>query len=476
MECKLTSDQQLFKFPEGFLWGAATSHFQVEGHPLEIGTRLSDWAQWTAQDGKIADRTTADQACEFYSRYTSDIELCKKLNLNAFRLSLNWAALIPNAPTSPIDTVKLDPEGVNYYRQILTSLKESNITTFVTLFHFCLPYWLAEKGGWTEETTVQQFALFAELAADAFSDLVDYWITINEPLAYAYQGYVAGSWPPGYRNHYMDAFHCVRNMLDGHARAYNALHKFNSKAQVSFTMHWRPFKAKHWWNPLDHMVRYYRDYAFNHMFPEAVQRGVLKFPFPLSQRKFLQKIGGPISGLKGTMDWTAVNYYTRELCQFNYRDPLNVFGTAAEEHELPTNGMGWASYPDGLYQLLTFDLAPYRSAADGTVRPIIITENGFATDHPAELNEGDWSLSDDTRIQYMTSHLMAIHRAIQSGANVKGYLYWSLLDNFEWAEGLKLRFGLVRVSYPTQERTLRKSARVYADFAKKNAIDSHGVD
>lgn len=471
MASKLASDQYLFNFPEGFLWGAATSHFQVEGHPVEIGTRLSDWAQWTAQDGKIADSTTADKACEFYSRYASDIELCEKLNLNAFRLSLNWAALIPNAPLSEGDNLQLDPAGVDYYRGILTALKANGITTFVTLFHFCLPYWLAEKGGWNEESTVRHFARFAELAADAFSDLVDYWITINEPLAYAYQGYIAGSWPPGLRNNYVAAFSCVRNMLEGHARAYHALHKRDPQAKVSFTMHWRPFKAKHWWHPLDHIVRYYRDYVFNHIFPEAIQNGVLRFPFPLNQRGLLKKISGPVANLKGTLDWIAVNYYTRELCQFNYKNPFDIFGTAAEEHELPTNGMGWVSYPDGLYQLLTCDMAPYRHAPDGTARQIIITENGFATDHPAELSEGDWSLSDDTRIQYMTSHLMAIHRAIRSGANVKGYLYWSLLDNFEWAEGLKLRFGLVRVSYPTQERTLRKSALVYAEFARQNAID-----
>jgi len=466
----MNTERQFFNFPEGFLWGAATSHFQVEGHPIEISSRTSDWSAWTELDGKISDQTTADRACEFYQRHASDIEICRKLNLNAFRLSLNWPALCPEPP-KPGEKPTFDEPTLNFYRQLLRGLKDDGITTFVTLFHFTLPNWLAQRGGWNDPQTIEHFESFSKAAAEALDDVVDYWITLNEPLAYAYQGYVSGSWPPGFQNDYLKAFQVVRNMLEGHARAYHVLHTHNPKAAVSFTMHWRPFTAKRRWSPFDQMVRYYRDYVFNVMFPLAVQRGDLQFPFPLSNNRDIRKISGPIAGLKGTMDYVAVNYYTRELSEFRFNWPIDVFGVASKEHELETNCMGWEDYPDGLYNTLTYDLTPFKYNADGSMRPIIITENGYATAFSADLSEGDWSLADVTRIKYLTSHLIALHHAIEDGANVKGYIYWSLMDNFEWAEGLRPRFGLVRIAYPTQERTLRRSAEVYAEIAKRNGLD-----
>ena len=243
--CKSVEDTKIarhfFDFPEGFLWGAATSHFQVEGHPVEIEQRASDWSSWCVERGRISDDTNADQACEFFDRYASDIALCRNLNLNAFRLSLNWPALCPEPLTLPGRKRSLNKETVDYYRRILSSLKEQGITTFVTLFHFTLPSWLSERGGWLVQETVDEFEAFAQLAAESFSDLVDYWITLNEPLAYAYQGYISGVWPPGLHGNHLSAFKVVRNMLLGHARAYAALHHGGTPSKVSFTMHWRPF-------------------------------------------------------------------------------------------------------------------------------------------------------------------------------------------------------------------------------------------
>ncbi len=453
------------RFPEGFLWGAATSHFQVEGHPHETESRFSDWSAWTCEDGKIFDQTTADTACEFHTRYESDIKLCKELHLNAFRLSLNWPALMPDADGG------LRPDVVAYYRELLTELRRQGLKTFVTLFHFTLPLRLAKIGGWTNEETVKEFVRFTELAAQELGDLVDYWITINEPLAYVYQGYVAGSWPPGVRDNYLEGFKCLRRMIEGHAGAYQALKQYSKDAQVSFTIHWRPFLPKRKWHPLDYLIRYYRDYIFNHLFPNAVQTGHVKFPWPLNRYEEIKKLGGEVPGCKGSMDYLAINYYTRELSMFKPGWPLDLFGSASMDFELETNEMGWEIYPEGLYHALTKDLAPYHRNSDGTVRPIVITENGYASTYSAELIDGDWSLNDDRRVKYLKNHLMAVHRAIDEGAHVVGYLYWSLLDNFEWAEGLRARFGLVRVAFPTQERTLRRSARVYAEIASENALD-----
>jgi beta-glucosidase len=357
----------------------------------------------------------------------------------------------------------------------LTGFKQDGIKTFVTLFHFTLPSWLAQKGGWADPSSVQAFALFADLAVKEFGELVDFWITVNEPLAYAYQGYVAAVWPPGHRNDYLNAFKTVRNMLEAHALAYHSIHSHSSSAQtrsqIGFAMHWRPFVPKRRWSPLDRIVAFYRNAVFNKMFPLAVQTGNLQFPYPISTNVEIQRISGPIDNLKDTMDYIGLNYYTRELSEFRFSWPIDIFGAVSSKPELATNCLGWETYPDGLYQTLTEDLKPYLFKADGSQRPIYITENGFPTAFDATMHEGDWSISDDLRVGYLKSHLLAVHRAIKSGAAVKGYLYWSLLDNFEWAEGLLPRFGLVRVAYPTQERSLRKSALAYAEMARKNGLE-----
>ena len=222
-------------------------------------------------EGKIADRSNADRACEFFQRHVTDRDICRQLNLNAFRLSLNWPVLCPEAPVKG-ESYRLDPEAVDYYRRLLTSFKEVGIKTFVTLFHFTLPAWLAQKGGWADPGIVEDFAIFADLAVAEFGDLVDFWTTINEPLAYAYQSYVAAVWPPGHSSY----------MLEGHARAYEILRAHRPQGQIGFAMHWRPFMAKRPWSPLDNLVSYYRNSVFNELFPMAVKTGELKFPYPIS--------------------------------------------------------------------------------------------------------------------------------------------------------------------------------------------------
>jgi len=469
LEAATITESDFCQFPTGFLWGAATSHFQIEGHPNEVGKRLSDWSAWAITDGKIADRSNADSACEFFVRHATDREICKGLNLNAFRMSLNWPVLCPEEPEAG-KSYTLDREAVEYYRTLLSGFKKDGFKTFVTLFHFTLPSWLAHKGGWANPASVDAFALFTELAAKEFGDLVDFWTTINEPLAYAYQGYVAAVWPPGHVGDYLGAFKTVRYMLEAHAKAYEILRAYNRDAQIGFAMHWRPFMPKRKWSPLDNMVSFYRNAVFNEMFPLAVQTGELKFPYPINTNPEVQKLSGHIPKLKGTMDYIGLNYYTRELSEFRFAWPVDIFGVISDEPELATNCLGWETYPDGLFHTLTVDMAPFKYNTDGSVRPIYITENGFPMAFEAAMHEGDWSIDDELRINYLTTHLRAVYRAIKGGVPVKGYLYWSLLDNFEWAEGLLPRFGLVRIAYPSQERTLRKSALVYADIALLNGL------
>jgi beta-glucosidase len=454
-------NDKILKFPEGFLWGAATSHFQVEGHPKEIGGSLSDWSQWTKVEGKIFDKSHADDACQFYHRFEEDLSLIKDLNLSAFRISLNWPALVK-------EDGSLDEGEVDYYKRVLTGLKENGIKTFVTLFHFCLPDKLSMSGGWQNEETAVSFGKFSGIVAKRLEGLVDYWLTINEPLAYVYQGFISGHWPPGGNRDYVAAFTALRNFLVGHSLSYDAI-KEHSNKPVSYTLHWRPFYPKNRFSPLDHMVRYYRDQIFNHLFPRSVESGILKFPWPVSSG-VIKSIEGEIKGLKGKCDYLAINYYTRELSRFKPAWPLDLFGESSPENELAVSDMGWEIYPEGLYDLLVRQTLPYQTTPSGAKRPVVITENGFANMYPPELSEGDWSLKDEQRVNYLIRHLEQLYRAIRGGVDVRGYLYWSLLDNFEWAEGLSARFGLVRVSYPTQERLLRASARVYQEIARNNAI------
>ncbi|MBX9689336.1 MAG: glycoside hydrolase family 1 protein [Candidatus Obscuribacterales bacterium] len=463
------STKNFFHFPEGFLWGVATSHFQVEGHPDEIGNRLSDWAKWTEEEGRILDRSTADKACEFFSRYQSDIELCEQLNLNSFRLSLNWPAMCPG----PGHVYRKDDETLAVYKDMLKLLKAKGFKTFVTLFHFCLPSWLAEIGGWNNEQSIDEFERFADFVAEELGEYVDFWLTLNEPLASVYQGYVAGLWPPGYQHNYMGGFECLRNLLRGHARAYKKIHTRIPNARVSVTHHWMSFSPRHKFNPFDHLVRHMRDSVFNHSFMSALHTGKLNFPWPASLDPRLRDLSGEIEGLAGSMDFIGINYYTRQFCEFEFKFPIDIFGVKSEIAENELSGLGWESYPQGLYNLLVHELKPYRYDENGRLRDIYITENGHANMYEAELAEGDWSLEDAGRIRYLVSHLMSLYRAITDGANVKGYLHWSLIDNFEWAEGLRARFGLVRVSYPTLQRTLRKSARIYRQIAGKNALAPH---
>lgn len=453
-------------FPPGFLWGAASSHFQSEGHPLEIQNRLSDWSHWTTLQGKIKDSTSADQACEFFRLYQNDIEICQQLNLNCFRLSLNWSAF------SPYEGAKFrdQRETIEHYKTLLTRLKETGFKTFVTLFHFCLPQWLASKGGWLNNQTIEEFERFSQFVAEEYGHLVDYWLTINEPLVLVYQGYITGHWPPGHQYDYLNGFTCISQLLKAHARAYQAIKTANPATRVGFTQHWIPFTPQAPWHPGDQLSAHLRNQVFNHLFMQSVQTGCLNMPFPLNLSDRFAGLQGPVENLQDSMDFLGINYYTRQFCQMSLSWPFDPFGVRTDHAELETSSLGWETYPQGLYHLLVNSLTPYTKHRNGYPLDIFITENGYANIHAADLTEGDWSLHDETRVRYLVSHLMALHAAIASGANVKGYLHWSLTDNFEWAEGLQARFGLIRVAYPTQVRTQRNSAGVFARIAETNSL------
>lgn len=456
-------------FPPDFLWGVSVSHFQVEGNKAEINSRLSDWSRWTSEQGRILDGTNADRACQFNSLYKKDIEIIKELNLNTFRTSLNWAALMPD----PENCETLNQEALDYYKDLFTRLKKEGITVFASLFHFCLPHWLANDGGWLNEKTAIQFQNFARLASKELGPLVDYWVTINEPMVYVYHGYTTGQWPPGISNDFLQALKAVKNMLQGHALAYQEIKSTAGNSQIGFSNHWTPFIPETNWNLFDKFVCSNRDSVFNHLFPGCIKEGRFKLPGLLAKQKDLAKLECEIDGLKDASDFLGVNYYTRELSRFEFSQPFSPFGSKSKNPQFPVNDLGWEIYPDGLYSILTDGLRPYSVGKNGEKLPVFVTENGFCRKFDSQMSSGDWSLDDEDRCEYLVSHLMAVHDAIDDGVNMKGYIHWSLMDNFEWAEGLCARFGLCRVDYSSQERTMRKSAKLYSSIASTNSLETN---
>lgn len=419
------------RFPDGFLWGAATAAHQVEG-----GNSNNDWWEWERSGGKIADGTTSETACEQYFRYEPDFDLAKELGHNAHRLSLEWSRIEPEEGV-------FSSAAITHYRRVLQSLRERGLEPMVTLHHFTNPLWLSREGGWVNPRVVEYFARYAKVVAGELGALVRFWNTINEPMVYAYLGYVEGTWPPGSKS-LRSASIVTVNMLRAHAVAYHIIHETSAGpgCEVGIAKHIRVFDPLRPRHPGDRTLARLSDFIFNRWFLDAVETGRLAWPIGIGQKVQL---------LAETQDFIGLNYYSRDMTRFSPLKPHMLFLENIARPGSRLNDLGWEIYPEGLYRVL-MRLKRYN-------KPIYITENGIpATD-------------DSIRREYLRDHLAQMHRAISEGADVLGYFHWSLLDNFEWAEGLKPRFGLIAMDYETQERSPRPSARVYAKIASENRLD-----
>ncbi len=434
--------QATFHFPKGFCWGGATAAHQVEGNNSN-----NDWWVWE-QEGHIRDGQTSGLACDWWNNAERDFDLAAQLNNNAHRLSVEWSRIEPAEG-------KWDSAAIDRYRAMLQGLRQRGIEPMVTLHHFSTPLWLAERGGWENSTIVPLFERFAEKVARSLGDLCDFWCTINEPTIYALLGWVAGApadahhhqltFPPG--KHEPDlAMAVIENMLVGHAAAYHAVHRVQPAARVGIVHNMTDIQPANPNSPLDRFVSGQRDRIVNQSVLDAVFHG-----------KIVRFVGSKRSRqLKGTTDFFGLNYYTRNILAFDRRNPDALFSQQVFPQGAPmSDGMYGEIYPDGLYHLLK-RLGKYNI-------PIYITENG--------LPDAD----DDQRPAYLVTHLRQIWWAIQCNIPVMGYYHWSLVDNFEWAEGWNLRFGLIKVNPQTQERNVRKSGRLFAEIAGANAITTDMV-
>lgn len=424
------------RFPEGFLWGAATSAHQVEG-----GNTGNDWWRFEQIPGAIRDGGSSGAACRHFERFDADFALAAADGHNAHRLSLEWSRIEPARG-------RFDASAVAHYHAVLASLKRHALTPIVTLHHFTNPVWLVDEGGWESRSVVDRFEAFVRFCAREFGGEVDWWCTVNEPEVYAFRGWSEGVWPPRVHDD-SRALAVIAHQLEAHGRAYRVLHAEDrwdadgdgSPVRAGFAKHRPQLEALRPWNPLDRLVAHFERRVFN----EAVERAAIDGEIDLSIPG-ARAVRRSLPELAGALDWYGLNYYTRWMVKA-FAEPAHVARPGSLRSDLD-----WEVHPDGFEQALR--------AAARFGRPILVTENGVA------------DARDDLRPRALVEFATAMHRAIASGVHVLGYLHWSLLDNFEWSDGYHGRFGLYGVDFTddARPRIRRRSAEVYAQLVRANAV------
>ncbi|ADX71280.1 broad-specificity cellobiase [Pseudarthrobacter phenanthrenivorans Sphe3] len=467
-------------FPQGFLWGAATAAYQIEGSAHAGGRKDSIWDTFARVPGAVADGHNGDVACDHYRRYKQDVALMKSLNMKAYRFSTSWARCMP-------DGVTPNPEGIAFYSSLVDELLAAGITPWLTLYHWDLPQALEDKGGWANRDTAYRFAEYAAVMHEALGDRVRFWTTLNEPWCSAFLGYAAGIHAPG-RQEPRSALAAAHHLLLGHGLAARELRRLDADAALGITLNLTVADPRDPDNDGDRDGARRIDGQFNRIFLDPLFKG----EYPADLLADVAHLGldeavqaGDLDIISAPLDLLGVNYYHGESVTKDPADlPTSVEADAAAAGEsrrpaspfvaadgarsvprgLPVTGMGWEVQPEGLRRLLNRLHAEYTGPAG---IPVYITENGAA--YPDVPDEAGF-VDDQERLAFFAAHLQAVHGAITDGVDVRGYLAWSLLDNFEWSFGYHQRFGLVRVDYGTQERVPKASALWYSAVAAANAV------
>lgn len=418
----------IYHFPPDFRWGVATASHQVEGNNTN-----NQWWLWEQQDGRIKEGHTSGVACDWWHNTEQDFDQAAAMGLNAMRISVEWSRI-------EVEPGRIDTSALDRYRAMVKALRERDIEPMVTLHHFTNPIWLEEMGGWLNPEVVAYFPRYVEQVVQALKDDVTLWCTINEPNVFVYQGYLAGIFPPGQQD-MRTGFAVLKNMLTAHAEAYRLIHNLQEDAKVGLAHNLRCFDPANPRRMQDRLVAWIQDLSFNETTLKAVWNGYWVPPvgFGLAWK------------LRRTLDWIGLNYYTRDLVAYNRNEKETAYGQAmhAPDAELLDGDYG-ELYPKGIFRAI--------KRLSAMEIPIYITENGIPDD------------DDDQRPRALLLHLHQMWQAIQNNAPVMGYYHWTLTDNFEWAEGWTLRFGLIELDPETQARTPRASANLYSAIARGNAI------
>jgi len=430
-------------FPADFLWGAATSAYQVEGSPLADGAGPSIWYRFTHTPGLVKSCETGDVACDHYRRYASDVRLMSELRLNAYRFSISWSRVLPEG------TGQVNQKGLDFYRRLVDELKGQGIEPVATLFHWDLPAALDDRGGWLNRDAASWFADYAEVMYRALDGDVKIWATLNEPWVVTDGGYLHGALAPGHRNLFETPI-ASHNLLRAHGAAL-AAYRATGKHRIGLVVNIEPkYPASECPEDLAataradaYMNRQYLDPVFRGSYPEEMREifGIAWPDFPSAD----------FDAIRAPLDFLGLNYYTRSVvCHDETVWPLKAHRVFQPEHTYTETH--WEVYPQGLTDTLLWLKERY-----GPI-PLYVTENGAAFYDPPSVGS---EVRDPLRVDYFRDHLKAALAALEQGVDLRGYFAWSLLDNFEWSLGYSKRFGIVHVDYKTQARTPKESARYY---------------
>lgn len=423
-----------YHFPPNFKWGAATASHQVEGNNTN-----NQWWAWEQEPGHIKQDHTSGLACNWWEDTNADFDQAAAMGLNALRLSIEWSRIEPEPGT-------FNTTALERYREMLQGLLDRGMEPMVTLHHFSDPLWLAEHGGWENEATIAYFVRYVEYVVNGLSDQTTLWCTINEPNVYTTKGYLLGDFPPGKQDLKL-AMTVNRNLLKAHGEAYRAIHRLQPKARVGLAHNFMIFDPANPRSFLDRLVAWGQDMGYNQSVLNAIWQGWWTPPLGF----------GPVWPLRHTLDWVGLNYYTRSLVTFDQSAKATLYGKLSHDPKAePLDGGYGELYPEGLYRSLKY------LARLGV--PIYITENGIPDS------------DDDQRPRALLLHFQQLWKALQEDIPVQGYYHWTLTDNFEWAEGWTLRFGLIELDPQTLKRTPRPSAALYAAVAQGNAITPELLD
>jgi len=404
----------MVQFPKNFYWGAATSSYQVEGNNTN-----ADWCPWEEQ----AQVEKAGSACRHYEFYEQDFDLVKSLHHNAHRLSIEWSRIEPE------EGVFAD-EAIIHYIKVIKALRARGIEPMVTLHHFTNPVWFAQSGGWTDHRCVKRFLRYCHFVTRALAGGVQYWFTINEPTVYFSHAYLWGLWPPQAKS-FLKTKAVYHHLNEAHVESYRLIHQIYKELKIA-----RPSVG-----------------IAQHMQAIVACAPSIKNRIAVGLRKKLYNLA-VLDHLTQSraLDFIGVNYYSRHLVHVHNWWIGNLLMETCKDnhHPLKKNSLGWDIYPQGLSQVL-LSLKKYKL-------PVIIAENGICTNN------------DEERWQYIQEHLKHVHLSMDQGVDVRGYLYWSLMDNFEWAHGFGPRFGLIDIDYNTYQRTVRESAKKFAEVCQTGVL------
>ncbi|MFJ9038710.1 GH1 family beta-glucosidase [Streptomyces sp. NPDC102406] len=440
----------LAAFPHDFLWGTATSAYQIEGAVSEDGRSPSIWDTFSHTPGKVDNDDHGDIACDHYHRWREDIGLMRQLGTNAYRLSVAWPRVVPGGD-GPVNA-----KGLDFYDEVIDALLAEGITPSVTLYHWDLPQTLQDRGGWPARETAEHFAAYAAVVAERLGDRVKHWTPLNEPLCSAWIGHLEGRMAPGWTD-LTAAVQASYHLLLGHGLATQAIRAavpgaeigiVNNLAQVEPATD-RPEDVAAARRMDGHSNRWWLDPVHGRGFPaDMVEVYGVELP---EQPGDLKTIAEPL-------DWLGLNYYFPSTIADHPAGPA-PYAQAVRRLGLPRTGMDWEIDADGIETLLL------RLTHEYGARKLYVTENGSAF---PDVVRPDGAVDDPEREEYLVNHIAACARAVRKGAPLAGYFAWSLLDNFEWAYGYDKRFGLVHVDYATQTRTIKGSGHRYADLVRRH--------